>query len=144
MNNLVKFQTVLMLLMASAMSSYSQVKIGDNPETINASSLLELESSTKGVVLPRMTSGELKDIVNPPNGMIVYNTSDSIFYYYHNQWTALRQLISLKDDTITLSNDGGFVSLSAYAKEINDLRDCMSSNQNELLSSKTNIELLLI
>lgn len=72
---------VLSLLSVAAIlttaSSYAQVKVGDNPTTINANSALEIESTNKGFLLPRV------ELVAPDNpapltahveGMTVYNT----------------------------------------------------------------------
>ena len=36
--------------------SQAQIKIGDNHQIIQSSSLLELESTNKGVLIPRMNS----------------------------------------------------------------------------------------
>ena len=59
---------------------FSQVKIGDNPKSINSDAMLEVESSNKGILLPRIA---LKSTASPSPlrsftaGMIVYNTSTS-------------------------------------------------------------------
>lgn len=59
-------------------NTFSQVKIGDNPKTINADAMLEVESNSKGILLPRIalkstsTSFPLKSFTA---GMIVFNTS---------------------------------------------------------------------
>src|SRR6476620_8585542 len=62
----------------------------------NASSLLEVKSTTKGVLIPRMTLAQRNAIVSPATGLIIYQT-DNIpgFYYYSGsawrtnttQWT---------------------------------------------------------
>lgn len=70
--------TLLCLIFAigSVTSGYGQVKIGDNPTVINPNSLLELESSSKGLLLPRLN---LLATSNPAPmtafiaGMFVYN-----------------------------------------------------------------------
>ena len=57
---------------------FAQVKIGDNPTTINANSMLEVESTSKGLLLPRLP---LTQTTNPSPlnahvaGMTVYNTA---------------------------------------------------------------------
>ncbi len=63
-------------------SAYSQVKIGDNVSTINTNSLLELETTNKGLVLPRVS---LTDVTLPNplatgllTGTIVYNTNTTV------------------------------------------------------------------
>lgn len=57
---------------------FAQIKIGDNPKSINPDAMLEIESSNKGLLLPRIS---LKSISSPSplknftKGMVVYNTS---------------------------------------------------------------------
>ena len=49
-------------------------KIGGNPGTIDPKAVLELESTTKGFLLPRMTAVQVAAITNPTSGMIVFCT----------------------------------------------------------------------
>ncbi len=62
----------------------AQVKIGGNPTIIDGSALLELESTTQGILIPRMTSLERMAILNPATGLLVYDTTtiNKGFYYY--------------------------------------------------------------
>ena len=71
----------------------AQVKIGNNPTTINASSLLELESSTKGVLFPRMTGVQMNAIPSPVTGMFVFNTDSLCLCHYNG--TAWRSLCGM-------------------------------------------------
>jgi hypothetical protein len=62
--------------------AYAQVKVGDNPETINAGSALEVESLNKGLLLPRVhlfTTGDWTLAGEPVAGMQVYNVNFEIF-----------------------------------------------------------------
>ena len=52
----------------------AQVKIGDNPTSMNNASLLELESTTQGFLLPRMTYAQKTAITSPPAGLQVWCT----------------------------------------------------------------------
>lgn len=72
---------------------FAQVKIGDNPTTINANSVLEVESTSKGLLLPRLP---LTQTTNPSPlnahvaGMTVYNTAtanDVTPGFYYNDGT---------------------------------------------------------
>jgi hypothetical protein len=49
-------------------------KIGGNPGSIDPKAVLELESTTKGFLLPRMTAVQVAAITNPTSGMIVFCT----------------------------------------------------------------------
>ena len=71
-----------MILICS--STYSQVGIGT--ETPNASSLLDLSSTSKGLLVPRMTEAQRNAISNPPVGLLVYQTNGQAFYYKDNFW----------------------------------------------------------
>ena len=55
----------------------AQLKIGDNPTTINKSSILELESSNQGLLLTRLSDTTTINGFNPPDGMIIYLTTDN-------------------------------------------------------------------
>ncbi len=60
--------------------SHAQVKIGDNSTSINPKSLLELESTTKGLLLPRMTNTQIAAMSGVPKGMLVFSITDSALY----------------------------------------------------------------
>ena len=47
------------LIFAPLITILSQVKIGDNPNVIDGSSILELESSNKVLVVTRVTDAEM-------------------------------------------------------------------------------------
>ena len=61
---------------------YSQVGIGTNSP--NASSVLEISSNNKGLLIPRMTQAERLAIVSPGNGLLVYQTDNTNGFWYCN------------------------------------------------------------
>ncbi len=67
----------------------AQVKIGNNPQTIDPASVLELESTERVLVITRVDSLQMAGIV-PSRGALVYNTSaDCVFYYNGTAWINL-------------------------------------------------------
>lgn len=68
--------------LACGFSLQAQVKIGDNPNTINSNSLLELESTNKGFLPPRValtSTSSPSPLTGPvPTGMIVYSLGGAI------------------------------------------------------------------
>jgi uncharacterized protein (TIGR02145 family) len=52
----------------------AQVKIGNNPNAINPSSVLELESTTQGFLPPRLTYAQRVAIVSPTAGLQIWCT----------------------------------------------------------------------
>jgi len=82
MKNFKCISVFLALTIIGAGDFKAQVKIGDNPNVINANSLLELESSDKGFLPPRVA---LQSVTSPsplaapvPTGMIVYSSNGSV------------------------------------------------------------------
>ena len=60
--------------------SLAQVKIGDNPKSINPYIILELESTDKAFLFPRMTSAQRDaafDLNDAPAGLAIFNTTSN-------------------------------------------------------------------
>ncbi len=76
-----------MLLLVMSLSVHAQVKLGNNPTTVGTSSLLELESNNKAIVITRVANSAA--ISSPVNGMIIYDVSSQCFKGYSNGgWSA--------------------------------------------------------
>ena len=60
--------------------TYSQVGIGTT--TPKASAILEINSTSKGFLPPRMTTVQRNAIVNPSHGLHVFNTDEKCLNYY--------------------------------------------------------------
>jgi Chaperone of endosialidase len=85
MKKLFSFFTFYSLLF----SSYSQ-SVGIGTTTPNASAILDISSTTKGLLMPRMTSLQMNVIPSPAAGLMVFNLTDSSFYVRKNSgWTKL-------------------------------------------------------
>lgn len=68
----------------------SQVKISANAVSLHPSSITDMETDAKGLLVPRMTTTQRNAITSPAEGLIIYNTSTGTFNWYRNrQWSAL-------------------------------------------------------
>ena len=76
----IKLLITLMLCGLSA-GLTGQIKIGDNPQTIDPASVLELESTDRVLVITRVNSAQMNAIV-PNQGAMVYNTDEQCIFYY--------------------------------------------------------------
>lgn len=66
----------------------SAMYIGDS--TLDASTLLNVSSTTKGVVFPRMTGAQQNAISSPLAGLMIYNTDSSAYCFYNGSaWTKM-------------------------------------------------------
>ena len=71
-----------------ALAQNNNVGIGTTAPT--ASAMLDVVSTTKGVLVPRVTTFQMNTIAAPANGLMVYNTDSSCFFYYKtNSWKSL-------------------------------------------------------
>ncbi|MCS7074250.1 MAG: hypothetical protein NZ108_07270, partial [Bacteroidia bacterium] len=70
-------------------SSFSQIGIGTS--TPDASSILELHSTTQGFLAPRMTQSQRLAISSPATGLLVYQTDGTAGFYYYDgsTWTMI-------------------------------------------------------
>lgn len=68
------------LLLITSMQLLAQVGIGT--ASPDPSSLLDITSTSKGLLLPRMTTTQRLAIVNPAQGLMVFNTESSCFETY--------------------------------------------------------------
>ena len=80
--------TLITLMLLTALS-YAQV--GINTNTPDASSALEIESTTGGILIPRMTETQRDAIALPASGLMIYQTNEvSGFYFYNGAgWTKI-------------------------------------------------------
>lgn len=99
-----------LLLLAFAICStflHAQLKIGDNPTTIQKSSILELESTRQGLLLPRLADTAAINLLTPPNGMIIFLSSDqSLRLRSNGSWVKIADLASATSNWSLTGNSG--------------------------------------
>jgi hypothetical protein len=64
--------------------------ISSSAITPDASSILEMRTTSKGLLIPRMTTAERDAITSPATGLMVFNTTSNKFNFYNgSSWTVL-------------------------------------------------------
>jgi hypothetical protein len=84
--------TVLLSITVNAQNTFpANGAVGIGTTTPNASSLLEIKSTTKGILVPRMTMAQRNAISLPAMGLLIYQTNNTPGFYYYNgtAWTAI-------------------------------------------------------
>ena len=69
---------VVLLFLLTTLATQAQVKVGDSPTTLNEGAVLEMQSTNRGMLLPRInlantTTWGLNGTNPVKNGMVVYN-----------------------------------------------------------------------
>jgi hypothetical protein len=123
----------------------AQVKIGDNPATINSSAALELESTDKGLLISRMTESQKNLISTPSTGLLIYQTDAVTGFHYYNGsgWQSLNPTslgaiyAQLSDNTIqtpSAINTATEISFSTN-DEINGVTHALGNSEIEIATA---------
>ncbi|OLY93050.1 hypothetical protein BUE76_14965 [Cnuella takakiae] len=81
--------------------------MGDNPTSIHKSSILELESNRQGLLLPRLSDTAAINTLTPPNGMLIYLTSDnSLRIRSAGAWKKLANMTEASANWSLVGNEG--------------------------------------
>ncbi len=78
-------------LFAGSITVFSQsLSINTDGSAADASAMLDVKSTIKGLLIPRMTTAQKTAIVSPATGLQVYDTDLNLLYFYNgSSWTAL-------------------------------------------------------
>jgi hypothetical protein len=78
---------VISFLVLSSFSLSAQQRVGVGTMNPDATAQLELASTSKGVLIPRMTSAQRQMIPNPTNGLLIFDVTTVGFWYFDGvQW----------------------------------------------------------
>lgn len=120
---------LVLLLLLSAPAVFAQLKIGDNPATINKASILELESLRQGLLLPRIVDTTLAPLNTAPDGMIIYHTqSQALMVRRGGHWSKLVDSLDASAGTWLLKGNAN----------TNPANNYLGTSDNQALSIRTN------
>jgi hypothetical protein len=118
--NLCSSMKTLLFLVLSFLSliniSNAQMGINSTGTAPNASAMLDVSSTTKGLLPPRMTSAQKNAITNPADGLLVFDTNTQSYWFRQSgAWTELSNgnpwtLSGIAGNEIKNTNSGGFWS----------------------------------
>ena len=89
-------------------SGFAQTGIGTT--TPDASAKLDITSTTKGLLVPRMTSTQKAAISSPANGLLVYQTDGVIGFYVNSGTSASPSWLRINTDWTKSGNDISFTT----------------------------------
>jgi len=79
------------LLLGAFIALTAQAQVGIGTSSPVASSILDLTSTTKGMLVPRMTATQKSGISSPATGLLIYQTDGTTGFYYYtgSAWIGL-------------------------------------------------------
>ncbi|MEP2024237.1 MAG: tail fiber protein [Reichenbachiella sp.] len=85
-----KTLTLFIIAVVAFYSLHAQQGVGIGTDDVDESAILEIESSTKGLLIPRLTTTAMYTISSPSEGLLIYNmTAKAMFIYSNGTWSQL-------------------------------------------------------
>lgn len=124
MKNLFK----LILVMSLLISGFANAQVGIGTTTPHPSAILEISSTTGGLLLPRLTNSQRSSIATPAVGLLIYNTSiNCLEWYTGSAWVNACNVpfSATRDES---SSSEGFNNGPGLSKDIMPVNNNNSSN----------------
>ena len=92
MKSIVLFASILRIILITAILGFAvyvnaqNVALNTNGAAADASAMLDVSSTTKGFLPPRMTTIQRTGIQTPANGLLVFDTDTKSYWYFSQQW----------------------------------------------------------
>lgn len=146
MKKKILFLLILFILSFQFLQSQNNVGISDPADNISPhpSSILDVYSTSKGILIPRMNSSQRLAISSPADGLMVYDTDSACFMFYKStvsQWISLcrnSQSTSVENWTIlsnNFNNNGNLVITTDQPNTITSSNSVWLTNGNAGTSS---------
>jgi hypothetical protein len=145
----IKFFVLFIFLFQSGFIYAQSVGINGDGSQPNSSAMLDVMSTTKGLLIPRMNQAERNAITSPVNGLLIFQTDGvSGFYYYESTWKLLGSNYSESQDlnqVLSFGTNAGnqkivnvsHVSIGTPSSNASAAMEVQKSNAGLLLSRMT-------
>jgi hypothetical protein len=84
------FVSVILITICGYHSNAQSLAINTDGSTANASAMLDVKSTDKGILIPRMTTVQRTGIGTPATGLQIYDTDLNLLFYYNGSaWASV-------------------------------------------------------
>lgn len=112
MKKIIRTTLLLLFLQAGFFAKSQSVAINEDGTTADASSILDVKSTTKGLLVPRVTTAQRTAIAVPAKGLLVFDVTTNSFWFRNaSSW------VELADSTgnVWKKNTSSYVFLNSNA-----------------------------
>ncbi len=86
------FTIAIAVIATTNLTAQTGVSINTTGVAADPSAMLDVSSTDAGILIPRMTKTQRNAILAPAEGLLIYQTDDTIgFWYYSNKWNLMGQ-----------------------------------------------------
>lgn len=104
------FGTAIILLLLCHIGFSQQLRLGNNPYTVEKSAVLELQSNNQGLLFPRIADTLLINVLTPPDGMVIYFVpTKQLLVRANGSWQSLVSAATLNNYWSVNGNSNGAV-----------------------------------
>lgn len=118
-SGLTKMCRTLVVLLSSFLwmnLTHAQVGINTDQTEPDPAAMLDVKSTTKGFLPPRLSTEQMNSIVTPPNGLIVYNISVNALYWFDGaSWKKFNENTITETDPVFLAHPASGISATDLA-----------------------------
>jgi len=79
-----KLNFVLLILLSATINTLAQVGINTDGSAPDSSAMLDVKSTGKGILIPRMTEADRNGIASPVQGLMIYQTDNTPGFYFYD------------------------------------------------------------
>jgi hypothetical protein len=130
---------LILLFVALVINVHGQVAISTDGSLPDNSAMLDVKSTAKGILVPRMSSVQRTAIASPAAGLLVFdNTTSSFWYYTGSTWSNLSTgggtgwLLTGNASTDTAVNFIGTTTNMPLSFKVNNNKVGLLTNDNVL------------
>lgn len=98
---------ILILFLIYSYAGRAQVAINTDNSDADNSAMLDVKSTTRGLLIPRMTSAQRDAIASPANGLFIFQTDNASGFYYNSGSAATPSWTLIGTGTWTLAGNSG-------------------------------------
>jgi hypothetical protein len=98
---------IIVLIITTFVINYVNAQLGIGTTTPNSSAALDISDTTKGLLIPRMTMAQRMAILNPAEGLLVFQTDDikGFWLFDGNDWKSLLNAINSQGSASVLKTN---------------------------------------
>ena len=95
---------LLLVSLAACYVALAQTAINKTNTPAHPSAMLDVASTSRGLLMPRMTTAQRNAIVSPATGLMVYDLTTKTTWYYDTQWKQLAT-VGTSDSSFVFMNN---------------------------------------
>ncbi len=121
----IKKSLLILFFATMALTGFAQVAINADGSSPDASAMLDVKSSNKGLLIPRLTEAERNAISSPATGLMIFQTNNTTGFYYYDgsNWEVIGSGAFSIDDLLDGKAGGNSVFLGDSAGTNDDGTD---------------------